>query len=514
MGRKISYSELDRAANQTADGLRRIGVQPGDKVALLLPNIPQIVMAYFGLWRLGAIPVPHNPLYTDRELEYQLNDSGCTAALSLDLLMPRLTALREKTGLRRIVSCHINDYLPFPIKQLFPIIKKAMHRKFEPGTDLYEFRSVIESGDPTFTGSPAGLDDICLIPYTGGTTGTSKGVVLTHRNASCICQQMKAWFFDWQDRPMTELGIFPLFSPGRVHRGHEPFRGQRLDRGPGAQARTSAGPPGHNQVQNQCRAGRADHLRGSDGAARVQESGYFVCRRLFFGAAPLPLDVIESLKKAAGADIVEGWGMTESTALVTVTPWRGKLKPGSVGVPLPDTEVRVVDLETGTKDMAVGEEGELIFRGPQRCQEYYNNEAETANSIRDGWFYTGDIGRMDEEGFFYIVDRKKDMVIAGGFNIFPREIDEVLFEHPDVVEACAAGVPHEYRGETIKAFVVARPGSGLTAEKLDAFCRERLTPYKVPKLYEFMEELPKSAIGKVLRRELREMETARSGKKG
>jgi long-chain acyl-CoA synthetase len=223
--------------------------------------------------------------------------------------------------------------------------------------------------------------------------------------------------------------------------------------------------------------------------------------------------VINGLKAATGADIVEGFGMTESTAMVTITPWRGVLKPGSVGVPIPNTEIKLVDVETGEKEVALGEEGEVVFRGPQMCHGYYNMPSETAQTLRNGWFHTGDIGTMDEDGYLYIVDRKKDMIIAGGFNIFPREIDEVLYEHPKVLEACTVGVPDEYRGETVKAFVVAKPGQTITAEELDAFCRERLTPYKVPKKYEFMDELPKSAIGKVLRRELRDMDAQKNASK-
>ena len=234
----------------------------------------------------------------------------------------------------------------------------------------------------------------------------------------------------------------------------------------------------------------------------------------FSGAAPLPLETINALKKATGGDIVEGFGMTESTALVTVTPWRGKLKPGSVGVPLPDTEVRIVDIETGTREMPLGEEGEIVFRGPQMCEGYYNMPRETEEAIRDGWFFTGDIGRMDEEGYLYVVDRKKDMIIAGGYNIYPRDIEEVLFEHPDIQEVCVVGVPHEYRGETVKAFIVLEPEKTLTEERLDVYCRERLAAYKVPRLYEFTDSLPKSAVGKILRRELRDMERKKAALAG
>ncbi|MBW2365000.1 MAG: AMP-binding protein, partial [Deltaproteobacteria bacterium] len=233
----------------------------------------------------------------------------------------------------------------------------------------------------------------------------------------------------------------------------------------------------------------------------------------FSGAAPMALESINDLKDATGADLVEAYGMTESTTIITLTPWRGTLKSGSVGVPIPDTDLKIVDIDTGKKEMNVGEEGEVIFKGPQMCLGYYNKPDETANSIRDGWFYTGDIGKLDEDGYLYIVDRKKDMIIAGGFNIYPRDIDEVLFEHPKVLEACAIGVPDEYRGETVKAYIVPKPGETLTEEELNSFCRERLSAYKVPKIYEFIDELPKSAVGKILRKELRTLDAAKKEEK-
>jgi long-chain acyl-CoA synthetase len=205
--------------------------------------------------------------------------------------------------------------------------------------------------------------------------------------------------------------------------------------------------------------------------------------------------------------------MTESTSITHMTPWRGRLKPGSVGVPLPNTDIRIVDLETGTTDVPPGESGEILFKGPQQCRGYYGMPEETAQAVRDGWFCTGDIGRMDEDGFLYIVDRKKDMIIAGGYNIYPRDIDEVLYRHPGVLEACTVGIPHEYRGETVKAYVVPRPGETVTAAELDAFCRKHLAAYKVPKIYEIVGSLPKSAVGKILRRELREMAVRAAGSK-
>jgi long-chain acyl-CoA synthetase len=350
------------------------------------------------------------------------------------------------------------------------------------------------------------MEDIALIPYTGGTTGVSKGVVLTHRNVTSIIQQMTAWFFDWRERPMRELAIFPFFHLA----GFTAVMNLSIYNG---WTDVLVPKPEPKTVLEAILKYKTDIVLavptiyvGVMGLPEFDKADLTFVKGFFSGAAPLALETISGLKEATGADIVEGFGMTESTALVTVTPWHGVLKPGSVGVPLPDTEIRIVDIETGEKEMRIGEEGEVVFRGPQMCRGYYNMPDETAETLRNGWFHTGDVGKLDDAGYLYIVDRKKDMIIAGGFNIYPREIDEVLYEHPKVLEACAVGVPHEYRGETVKAFIVPRPGETLTAEEMDAFCRERLTPYKVPKLYEFLDELPKSVIGKVLRRELRDME--------
>ena len=513
MGRKLSYAELNQLTDRFANGLRDIGVKAGDRVALILPNIPQIIFAYFAIWRLGATPVPNNPLYTDRELLHQLNDSGVTTVITLDLLADRILAFKSQTQIKRIVSCHINDYLPFPVRQLFPVLKKAMYRKYQPAPGFYQFTDLMKSASKSLAWTPPSLDNMALIPYTGGTTGVSKGVVLTHRNVTAIIQQMSAWFYDWQGKHKVELAAFPFFHLA----GFTAVMNLSVWNGWTA---VLVPKPDPQTIMDTILKYKTNVVLavptlyvGIMALPEFKNSDLSFVEGFFSGAAPLPLEVINGLKGATGADIVEGFGMTESTAMVTITPWRGVLKPGSVGVPIPNTEIKLVDVETGDKEVALGEEGEVVFRGPQMCHGYYNMPDETAQTLRNGWFHTGDIGKMDEDGYLYIVDRKKDMIIAGGFNIFPREIDEVLYEHPKVLEACTVGVPDTYRGETVKAFVVTKPGHTLTAEELDAFCRERLTPYKVPKKYEFMDELPKSAIGKVLRRKLRDLDAQKAASK-
>lgn len=512
MGKKIKYSELDRLAHRFANALRKIGIKQGERISILLPNIPQIVIAYYGIWRAGAIPVPNNPLYTDRELEHQFNDSGSTTLITLDLLAPRMLKLRLKTSIKQIISCHISDYLPFPIKQLFPYLKKDMYREFDPEKDCYEFLELMKSVPPADSGIRMDMDELALIPYTGGTTGPAKGVALTHRNVSCITQNFKAWFYDVQESCEREMGIFPFFHLA----GFTCVMNSCILMG---WSNILIPKPESKAVLDAILKYKATIVpavptiyTGLLGLPKFGKKDMSFVKGFFSGAAPLPGESIDKLKKATGADMIEAYGMTESTAMITVTPWRGKLKVGSVGVPLPDTDLRIVDIQDGITEMPIGKEGEIIFKGPQMLKEYYNQPKETANAIKNGWFYTGDIGRFDEDGYLYIVDRKKDMIIAGGFNIYPRDIDEVLFEHPKVLEACAIGVPDEYRGETAKAFVVPKPGETILEKELDLFCRERLTAYKVPKFYEFVDSLPKSAVGKILRKDLRAQELAKKHK--
>jgi long-chain acyl-CoA synthetase len=514
LGKKVTYKELDALANRFGHALRSLGLAPGDRVALLLPNIPQIVIAYFGAWRARLVPVPINPLYTDHEIEHQLTTSGSTALVTLDLLAPRMLALRQRTKVKSVITAHIKDYLPFPAKQLFPFVKKGMTVDYRPAPDYHDFLELMKTGPDTPVGPPPALGDLALIPYSGGTTGLAKGVAITHRNVSAITQIAREWFFDIKESHESELAIFPFFHMA----GFTAVMNLCVINGWTA---VLIPRPEPKTIMDMLLKYRSTIFLavptiyvGVLALPEFKKADLTFIKGFFSGAAPLPIDTIKTLKDATGgADIVEGYGMTESTTFIAVTPWRGTLKPGSVGVPLPNVDVKIVDIETGTKELPLGEEGEIIFRGPNMCQGYYNMPEETKNNIRNGWFHTGDIGKFDGDGYLYIVDRTKDMIIAGGYNIFPREIDEVLFEHPKVLEACTIGVPHEYRGETVKSFIVAKPGQTVTEAEMDAYCRTRLSPYKAPKIYEFVESLPKSAVGKILKRELRDMERQKALKK-
>jgi len=510
MGKKISYRELHQLVDRFSASLARLGVSAGDRVAMVLPNIPQMVIATYGVWKAGGVVVMNNPLYTERELAHQLNDSETSIVVCLDLLVPRMLSLKKQTGVNTIISCHIRDYLPFPLKQLFPFVKKELHRKAQPGDqEVLEFLDLVkEPGRSPRT--TAAFDDLAALLYTGGTTGVSKGVMLTHANLSVNVQQFKALLFDMKEGNENVIGSLPFFHSAGftaamntcIYRGFTDILIPKPDVGILIEALKKYKPAIFGGVPTMY-VGLLNHPK-----LPPKESLSFI-KGSVSGAAPLAVETIKEWETRVGAQIIEVFGMTEMSPVSHANPWRGVCKPGSVGVPFPDTDCRIVDVETGEKEMPQGESGEIVLKGPQQMKGYYKKPDETADAVKDGWFYTGDIGYMDEEGYLFVVDRKKDMIIASGFNVYPRDIDEVLYENPKVQEACAIGVADPYRGETVKVFIVVKPGETLAEEEVIDYCRGKLAPYKVPKMVEFMDDLPKSAIGKVLRRKLREMEMAR-----
>jgi long-chain acyl-CoA synthetase len=506
---KISYKQLNDMANRFANALVDLGVKPGDKVAMLMPNMPQLVAATYGAWRAGAVVVMNNPLYTDKELEYQFNNSESSLLVTLDLLGPRMIALKPKTQIKNIVIAHIRDHLNFPKKQLLPIVAKDKHRNIPPQPNVHEWMNLLKKYPPTDPRIPVDFESLATLQYTGGTTGVSKGVMLTHANLSKNVQQIVAWFPGFHKGEITHLGVLPIFhSFGLtccmnicVWNGWTDVLIPR----PEPQAILEAV---HKYKVNFFPAVPTMFV-GVLNHPKLSQYRLTSIQGCFSGAAPLPLEVIKDFEARTGSQICEGYGLSETSPVVTTNPFGGKTKVGSIGLPLSDTDIKIVDLIEGTKEMPLGEPGEVLVKGPQVTSGYYKMSGETAIAIRDGWLYTGDIGKMDEDGYFYIVDRKKDMIIAGGYNIYPRDIDEVLFEHPKIMEACAVGIPDPYRGETVKAFVVLKPGEKMTEEEVIKYCGEKLAKYKVPKMVEFTNSLPKSGVGKILRKELRAMELAK-----
>jgi long-chain acyl-CoA synthetase len=509
MGKRITYRQLNKLANRFARALLDLGIKPGDKVAVCLPNIPQVIIANLAIFRIGAVAVQNNPLYTERELEYQLNDSDSKIVITLTLLIPRMEKIRQHTRIEKIIGCHINTFLPFPKKQLFPFVKKDMYRKVEPDKDVRVFKDLIAEFPPEPVEEAGHWNDLAALMYTGGTTGVSKGVMLSHANLSSVVQQFVSWFPDLNPGEERLVGNFPVFhiagfTTGQnlsIWRSWENILVPRPDAKINIAILKKYKPTFLPAVPTIFIGLLAD--------PDFRKLDFSSMRGFFSGAAPLAAETIRNLKEISRKIVCEGYGATETACLATSTPWGGTIKPGTVGVPLPDTDIKIVDIDNPDKELSLGEPGEIAVKGPQIMMGYYNNPEETNQALKEGWFLTGDIGRFDEDGYLTIVDRKKDMIIAGGYNIYPMELDDVLMGHPKILEACTIGIPHEYRGETVKAFIVPKPGEVLTEEEVIAYCRKNLAAYKVPKIIEFAGELPKTAVGKILRRKLKDMETAK-----
>ena len=514
-GYSMTYRQMKDMVDRFAMCLTDFGVKQGDAVAILLPNMIPQVIAYYATLRIGAITVLNNPLYSDRELEHQFNDSGSKVLITLDLLSNRMIDLRPKTKVKQIVYTSLGDYLPFPKNLLFPLVakKKKMAADVKAAPDVYKWKDCIAKYGPNPPRPKIGFEDVAMYQYTGGTTGVSKGCMLTHANLSKQIQQAEAWFRRFKKGDEICLGALPIFHVFgmtgamniSVHMGWTDVLIPR---------------PQPQQLLEAIRKFRPTFAAlvptmyiGMINHPDLKKTDMSCIKGAFSGSAPLPVEVIHEFERLTGAVIVEGFGMTETTPVVHVNPFAGGArKVGSVGVPLSDTEARIVDLETGLIDMPVGKPGELIVRGPQVMKGYLHMPEETAYTLRNGWCFTGDIAVMDEDGYFFIVDRKKDMIISGGFNIYPRDVDEVFYEHPKVQEACTIGIPDPKRGENVKLFVVLKEGETATQEELIEYAKTKLATYKLPSEIEFRKELPKSTVGKVLRKELKAEEMAKRKK--
>lgn len=505
MGYSLNYRQLKQMVDSFSGGLLQLGVRKGDSVAIILPNTIQCVVAYYGTLKIGAIAVMNNPLYSDKELLHQLKDSEAKVVVTIDLLANRLIELRPKTKLRQIIVASIGDYLPFPKSVLFPLVakKKNLAATVNPSPDIMLWKDFIRNAE-SYDGPPVpSMNDIAQYQYTGGTTGISKGVILAHENLSKNVQQMASWFPALNKGEETMLGALPYFHVYgltasmnlSIYMAWNNVLIPKPQPEPLIEALMKYRPSFLPLVPTMY-IGILNH-------PSINKIDLSFVKGCFSGSAPLPLDVIKQFEEKTGTVICEGFGMTESSPVTHINPFeQGRTKPGSIGIPIPDTECRIVDIEDRKTDVEQGKPGEMIIRGPQVMRGYKGMPEETKDTIRDGWLHTGDIAIMDEDGYFYIVDRLKDMVISGGYNVYPREIDEVLFTHPKVLEACAIGVPHPTRGEAIKVFVVLKSGEIATENEIIEFCKGKLATYKLPTEVEFRTELPKSTVGKILRKEL------------
>ncbi|TBH20675.1 long-chain-fatty-acid--CoA ligase [Thermus thermamylovorans] len=513
LGKTLTYAELWDKSRRFAGGLKALGVRPGDRVAIMLPNSPQFVIAFYGALLAGGVGVNVNPLYTPRELRHQLVDSGSETLIILDHLLPRFLEVERETPVKRTVVTGIKDFLPFPKNLLYPLKarKDKLPLGFPKKEGFHAFADLLK-GEPA-TPHPADPEDLALLQYTGGTTGISKGAMLTHRNLVANVLQIDAW--DASARELlgkgVMLGALPFFHVYgmTVAMNYGLFSGYKIVLLPRPEIRAIVEAIERHGVTHF--PGVPTLYVAFNNFPGVEGKNVKSVRICLSGAAPLPVEVAKRFEEITGARLIEGYGLSEASPVTHSNPVLGEVKKGSIGMPLPSIEAKVVDEEG--KEVPLGEVGELAVRGPNVMKGYWNRPEETAKALKDGWLLTGDLARMDEDGYFYIVDRKKDMIIAGGYNIYPREVEEVLYAHPAVQEAAVVGVPDPYRGETVAAFVVLKEEhrGKVGKEDLVAFCRENLAAYKVPRILEFRESLPKTSVGKILRRELRDEFTRGKG---
>lgn len=516
MGREFTYAELSGMVDSFALALEKLGVKKGDRVAIHLPNCTQFPIAYFATLALGAVVVPCNPMYVDRELQHQVKDSGAETIVTLTRFYNMVKQIQPQTDLKNVIVSNIKDYFPGMLRTLYTLAKEKKEGD----------RITLRTGDHTLTGlvnanqgkkaAPVEIssDDRAVFMYTGGSTGVSKGAVLLHRNLVANVLQVKAWSIDFADGKEVILAVLPFFHSF------------------GMTTCLNLGLTSGCKLLMMPRFVLADVLKAIDkhkptifpgvptiyvainNAPDLNKYDISSIKVCVSGAAPLPVEVQQTFEKNTGGKLVEGYGLSETSPVTHANPVYGKRVPGSIGLPVPDVEIKIVDVETGENELPIGEVGELCLKGPQVMEGYLNMPEENANSMRGGWFYTGDIAKVDEEGYTYIVDRKKDMVIAGGYNIYPRDIEEVLYAHPKVMEATVAGIRDPYRGETLKAYIVLKESESMTEEEVLEYCKTKLAAYKVPKLVEFRTELPKTLVGKVLRRVLRDEEEKKNAAQG
>ena len=506
-GAKISYREMDEITDRLAAGLAELGVKKGDRVGLFMPNSPQFVEAYFAILKLGAVVVATNPLYSPREIEHQSNDAGIEVMLVMSNFYNLIKQVQPKTKMRTLVVTNIKEALPPVLSLLFGLTKEKKGG----------FRVQLAEGDVWMTDLigrhkaedrpkvDVGPDDVALFQYSGGTTGVSKGAVAMHRNLVANALQIRFWLVNAEEGKEVVLMAIPLFHVYGMVAGM--LFGIRtagtlvmvpnprdlkdvLDSIEKYKATIFPGVPTmYNAINN-----HPDVLAGKYNLSTI--------KACISGSAPLMHETKEKFETLTGGKLVEGYGLSEAPTATHANPLFGENPPGSIGLPLPDVNVRIISLDDEVTVLPAGEIGEMVIQGPQVMKGYHNMPTETANALRDGWLYTGDIARMDEKGFFYIVDRKKELIKPGGYQVWPREVEEVISENPKVLEVGVAGIPDPYRGETVKAWVVLKPGETATEEEIRDWCKERLAKFKVPTHVEFRNELPKTTVGKILRREL------------
>src|SRR5829696_8541110 len=512
-GTTLSYGSLDRLSTAFAATLAADGVRKGDRVGLLLPNCPQFLIAQFGIWKAGGVVVAINPIYSEPELELPLRETGAEVLVVLTRLYSRAKAVQPRTRVRRIIATNIKEYLPPIVALLFTLFreKKEGHRvTLAPGDAWFSRQLAAGAGKPA-PDVTVSAEDPAVILASGGTTGTPKGAVGAHRSYVQAGLQLRRWIealcAPWVDRIMLPLPLFHVYAnvgvQGMALMGRNPLA-------------LVPNPRDIDDVLATIRKVRPAFFTGvptlftallNHPDVRGGRADFSSIRVCFSGASALMAETRRRFEELTGGRIIEGYSLTEGMMACVVNPVRGTVKTGSIGMPLPDVDVLIVDADDPARVLETGAVGELLIRAPQLMEGYWNHPGETAITLRarpqgGTWLHTGDLGYLDSDGYLFLVDRKKDLIKTSGYQVWPREIEEVLAAHPDVLEVGVAGVPDPARGEVVKAWVVLRPGTGSTADDLRAWCKTRLAPYKVPASVEFRNELPKSMVGKVLRRML------------
>jgi long-chain acyl-CoA synthetase len=517
-GAKLSYRRLDRLSDSFAAALVEQGVMPGDRVALCLPNCPQFVIAELGAWKAGAIACPFNPTYGDREMEDVLTATGAETVVVLNRTYRQVKTIQLRTSVRRIIATNIKEYLPFRLRLAYTLFreKKEGERIELRDGDSRFARLLSRHRDSPRPPVPVALDDVAVILMSGGTTGSPKGVAGSHRGMTTAGLQLQSWLSpamkEWTDTIMLPLPLFHTYANTGVQSlafvNHNPIAliPNPRDLREVLKEINNVKPAFICAVPTLL-IGLMNHSLTRSG--KIDWSSIKLC---FSGAAALMSETQKRFEQLTGGVIVEGYSLTEAQMAVVANPVRGEKKIGSVGMPLPDVEVRILDADDGRTPLPLGELGEIVIRAPQLMQGYWQRPEETTEMLRttehgERLLFTGDLGYLDSDGYLFIVDRKKDMIKTSGYQVWPREIEEIISMHPAVAEVGVAGLPDKIRGEKAKAWIVLHPGHTLTQAEIKAHCRERLVAYKVPSQYEFVAELPKSGAGKVLRRVLRQMET-------
>ena len=503
-GKKTTYSELKTAVDRASGYLAEIGIKTYDRVGLMLPNSPQFVILFFAIVKLGAIVVQANPLYTTFELRDEFTDSTTSTVIILDDFYSKIEPLYPSV-IKKIIVTKIQDYLPGMLGALYSLSKGKNKAKIPKADHIIYFGPKSSSAKTVNEAKIEPLTMPALIQYTGGTTGTPKGALLSHQNLVANVYQLSEWLPDNMRKNRTFLSAIPFFHVYGM------MTAMLMPCHLSSKMKIVPDPRDTKNVLKTIQKEKALIFPGIPtmyhSILRYKKSAKYNIKSLellLSGAAPLPMEIQKEFEVRSGASLLEGYGLTEASPVVCATPVEiEKRKAGSVGFPVPNTTVKIVDEETGTKELPIGEIGEIIAKGPQVMLGYLNNVEETKDTIRDGWLFTGDLGMIDQEGYIHIVDRKKDLIIAGGYNVYPREVEEVLYQNPKIEDVAVVGIKDVHRGETVKAVIVLKKGETLTNEEITQFCTTHMAIYKVPRVIEFRESLPRSVVGKVLKKELR-----------